>query len=108
MDVATEFFETVLGFEQFYTMGPLADPSGTWCSTHFNIDARAVVKQLRLFRAFNINIELFETDMPGQNQVWPAMQDIGGWHLGFYVDDMDLALEYLQANGVRMLGARRT
>jgi len=104
MEVATDFFVNVLGFEQFYTMGPFADPSGTWCATHFNIDARAVVKKLRLFRAFNINLELFETTMPGQNEVWPAMQDVGGWHLGFYVDDIHIAHDYLVDSGMRSLG----
>ena len=107
LDVATEFFENVLGFDRFFDAGPFSDPSGMFMATNYNLDPRAVIKTIRLFRGPNINIELFDCTVPGQDSEWPGLMDVGGWHLGLYVDDMDAAIEYLNANGVRTLGGKK-
>jgi hypothetical protein len=35
------------------------------------------------------------------------MLDVGGWHLAFYVDDVDAALGYLAASDVHVLGGKK-
>ena len=43
------------------------------------------------------NVELFEYDAPVQQTVQPRNSDIGGHHMGFYVDDIDAAYDYVRA-----------
>ena len=107
IEVATTFFEDVLGFERFFDAGPYADPSGMFMATNYNLDPRAVVNTIRLFRGPNINIELFDCVFPGQDREWPGFMDVGGWHLGLYVDDMDAAIEYLAGKDVRPMGGKK-
>ena len=106
LEVASAFLEQVLGFERFLDFGPYAD-DGTRMATHYNVDARTIIKRVRLFRGANLNIELFESEAPTQRRDWPAMQDVGGWHLGLYVDDIDVAIDHLARHGVRVLGGKK-
>ena len=55
-----------------------------------------------------MNIEIVECpEYPGQNRLWPGMLDVGGWHLAFYVDDVDAALERLAHLDIRVLGGKK-
>jgi catechol 2,3-dioxygenase-like lactoylglutathione lyase family enzyme len=45
----------------------------------------------------HMNIELFEYDAPEQAPAPPRNSDIGGHHLAFYVDDIDLSYEYVKS-----------
>ncbi len=107
LEVATRFFENVLGFERFFDAGPYADPASMSMATHYNLDPRAVINTIRLFRGPNVNIELFDCVFPGQDREWTGFTDVGGWHLGLYVDDPDAAIEYLAAKGVRPVGGKK-
>lgn len=101
---ATDFFVNVIGCEAFYDLGPF-QADGDWMETHLNVDRRAVMQKLRFFRCANgSNFEVFEYASPDQNPTPPRNSDIGGHHLAFYVDDMDAAVAYLRARGVRILG----
>ena len=63
---------------------------------------------MRLLRSPYLNIEIVECPAyPGQNPLWPGMLDIGGWHLAFYVDDVDLALDHLAGFDLRVLGGKK-
>lgn len=35
------------------------------------------------------------------------MLDVGGWHLAFYVEDLDAALDDLERRDVRVLGGKK-
>lgn len=105
LEEATRFFVDVIGCEVFYDLGPFSS-DGDRMQTHLNVHPRAVMKRLRFFRCqFGSNFEIFEYAAPGQNRQQPKNSDIGGHHLAFYVDDMDRAIAYLTAKGVKILGA---
>ena len=105
LDQATRFFVDVIGCELVYVIGPFqsddeldgrpsqrGSPGG---------DARAAL----LLRCANgPNFEIFQYESPDQHPVQPRNSDIGGHHLGFYVEDLDAAIDHLRAHGVRILG----
>ncbi|CAA7625037.1 VOC family protein [Magnetospirillum sp. SS-4] len=104
LDEAVAFFVDVIGCEPFYELGPFRS-DGDWMATHLDVHPRAVMKRLKFLRCRNgSNFELFEYDSPDQNRAQPRNSDIGGHHLAFYVDDMDVAVAYLRSQGVRILG----
>lgn len=64
---------------------------------------------MRLMRCGNgTNLEIFQYTAPDQNLRGPKNSDVGGHHLAFYVEDMDAAVSYLQAEGLEVLGSPTT
>jgi catechol 2,3-dioxygenase-like lactoylglutathione lyase family enzyme len=105
IDEATRFFVDVIGCELIYSLGRIAGAEGDWMSRQLNVDARAVVRELRLFRCrHGSNFEIFEYESPTQSRTQPRNSDVGGHHLAFYVDDFESALGYLREQGLRILG----
>jgi catechol 2,3-dioxygenase-like lactoylglutathione lyase family enzyme len=108
LEAAVAFFVEVLGCEYFYDIGPFADPDGTWFADNLDVHPRAEIPRACLLRCANgSNLELFEYTAPDQRRVLPRMSDWGGTHLAFYVDDMDVALAYLEEQGLRILGGKK-
>lgn len=104
LDEAVAFFVDVLGCEPFYELGPFQS-AGDWMKTHLDVHPRAVMRRLRFLRCANgSNFEIFEYESPDQIRTQPRNSDVGGHHLGFYVDDIDAAVAYLRGKGVRVLG----
>ena len=102
---ATRFLVDVIGCEYMYSLGPFQD-DGDWMSEHLNVDPKAVMKQLHFFRCGGAAIfEVFEYSAPDQNPIGPRNSDVGGHHVALYVSDLDAAVDYLTARGVRMLGS---
>jgi len=104
IEAATRFFVDVLGCEAFYDIGPIkaADPG---VAEKLGVNSEAVIRKLRFLRCgHGSNFELFEYSSPDQNTRQPANSDIGGHHLGFYVDDFDAALAFLREKGVTIMG----
>lgn len=101
---AETFFSDVLGCEKATSFGPFRDDNGTFMQDLLDVDPRAVVNQITLMRCgFGSNIELFSYDAPDQQTVRPRNSDIGGHHIGFYVDDIDAAAAYFEEKGIRTL-----
>ncbi|PHR18801.1 MAG: glyoxalase [Hoeflea sp.] len=101
---AETFFSDVLGCEKATSFGPFRDDTGTFMQDLLDVDPRAVVNQITLMRCgFGSNIELFSYDAPDQQTVRPRNSDIGGHHIGFYVDDIDAAAAYFKDKGIRTL-----
>ena len=101
---ATAFFTDVLGCAKATSFGPFRDDEGTFMQDLLNVDPRAGINEITLIRCGNgSNIELFDYDAPDQATVYPKNSDIGGYHVAFYVDDIDAAAEYLKAKGIRTL-----
>ncbi|MCY0095577.1 VOC family protein [Hoeflea ulvae] len=101
---AETFFSDVLGCEKATSFGPFRDDSGTFMQDLLDVDPRAVVNQIALMRCgFGSNIELFSYDAPDQKTVRPRNSDIGGHHIGFYVDDIEAAAAYFKDKGIRTL-----
>jgi len=105
---AVRFFTEVLGCEHLYDMGPFAFPDSTWMQDNLDVHPRAEIPEFAVLRCANgANFEIFQYESPDQVRCWPRMSDYGGFHIAFYVDDMDAALEHLQAHGVRILGGKK-
>ncbi len=104
MKEGLDFFVGILGCKQAMSFGPFADEHGTFMADTLNVNPRAVIKQITMIRCgMGSNIELFEYASPDQKTVLPKNSDIGGYHIAFYVDDINKAARYLQAKGIKTL-----
>ena len=105
IEEATRFFVDVIGCEVAFEIGPfVADDD--WMAVHLGVHPRAVVKTLRMLKCKNgPAFELFEYDLKGAAQTPPANSDVGAAHLGFVVQDIDVAVAYLKEHGVDVQGA---
>ncbi len=106
LDAADRFLVDVLGCEYLYSLGPYRHDDTDWMAEHLGVDARAVMQRLHFYRCGAQAIfEVFQYSAPDQADVPPRNSDVGGHHVAFYVDDLDVALEHLHAHGVEVLGA---
>jgi len=105
LEEATRFLVDVLGCEFLYALGPFRHEDD-WMSEHLNVPPRAVMRELRFFRCGGAAVfEVFRYEEPGQDPVPPRNSDVGGHHVALYVDDLDVAVEYLVSRGVTVLGS---
>lgn len=104
IEQATRFFVDVIGCTLAYEIGPfVADDD--WMQVQLGVHPRAVINSLRMFRCKNgPNFELFEYDLEGASQTPPLNSDVGGHHLGFWVDDIEAAVAYLKSHGLTVQG----
>jgi catechol 2,3-dioxygenase-like lactoylglutathione lyase family enzyme len=101
IEEAHRFLVDVLGCEYLYTLGPF-EPDGDWMATHLNVHPDTRMHN-RWFRCGDQAVfEVFHYDAPDQRDAMPRNSDIGGHHIGLYVDDIDAAVEHLRAAGVRV------
>jgi len=99
---AADFFVNVLGCKQVMSFGPFADDKGTFMQDLLNVNPRAVIQQITMVRCgYGSNIELFQYTSPDQKNMTPRNSDIGGYHIAFYVDDIQAAKDYLDKKGVK-------
>jgi catechol 2,3-dioxygenase-like lactoylglutathione lyase family enzyme len=102
IDEAHRFLVDVLGCEYLYTLGPY-EPVGDWMETHLNVH-RDTRMYNRWFRCGEQAVfEVFHYEAPDRRDMIPRNSDIGGHHVGLYVDDIDVAVEHLRSHGVRVL-----
>jgi catechol 2,3-dioxygenase-like lactoylglutathione lyase family enzyme len=102
IDQAHQFLVEVLGCEYLYTLGPY-EPDGDWMTTHLNVH-RDTRMYNRWFRCGDQAVfEVFHYESPDQRDAIPRNSDIGGHHVGLYVDDIDAAVAHLREAGVRVL-----
>lgn len=100
IEAATRFFAAVVGAETLYDVGPF-ESSDDWMANHLAVHPRARINKVRMLRvAHGPALELFEFSAPDQSADLPKNSDPGGWHLAFYVADMDAALAALRQHGV--------
>ena len=101
LEQATAFLRDVIGAETLYDIGPLPDPED-WMAAHLVRPIGARIHRLRLLRIANgPTLEMFEV-APADNG--PPRLDAAsvGFHLAFYVEDMDAALLAIKAHGARI------
>jgi catechol 2,3-dioxygenase-like lactoylglutathione lyase family enzyme len=104
LEEASAFLIDVLGCEYMYSLGPFERP-GEWMAEHLDVDPAARMHKLHFFRCGGRAIfEVFHYSAPDQRLAQPRNSDIGGHHVALYVDDLDVAVDYLRAAGVRVLG----
>lgn len=105
LEQAIKFFSKHFDFELAYEFGPFV-ATDDWMSEHLNVNPRAEIKKIAVMNAHSTNLEIFEyADNIPRAKTAPNNADIGGHHLAFYVDDMDSAVAYLKAQGIKVLGA---
>lgn len=108
MDDAVNFFVKVIGCEASFNLGSFKFDDN-WMQVHLNVNPRAEIKRFQMVRCgHGTNFEIFEYIAPQQSSLPPKNSDVGGHHMAFYVDDMDKAVAYFKANGVKMLGEPST
>jgi catechol 2,3-dioxygenase-like lactoylglutathione lyase family enzyme len=101
MKQAETFFVDVLGCQKAMAFGPFSDDKGTFMKDAVGVDPRAVINQIVQIRCGSgSNIELFNYSSPDQKVVQPKNSDIGGYHIAFYVDDIQAAADYLKSKNV--------
>jgi glyoxylase I family protein len=104
LDEAERFFVDVIGCERVYSVGPFIKEDN-WMAEHLGVHPRTVMRELRFFRCkHGPNFEIFKYDAADEQKGQPRNSDIGGHHLGFYVDDFDAALNYLKSKSVEIMG----
>lgn len=105
LDEAHAFFVDVLGCEYLYSLGPFA-ADDDWMQTHLNVHPRATVVENRFYQCGDQAVfEIFHYTAPDQRDEIPRNSDIGGHHVALYVEDIDVAVDYLRAQGVTVLGS---
>jgi catechol 2,3-dioxygenase-like lactoylglutathione lyase family enzyme len=105
LDEATRFLVDVIGCEYLYSLGPFRDDADDWMSAHLGVHPRATIPENRFFRCGGQAIfEVFQYTAPDQRRLVPRNSDVGGHHVALYVDDLDLAVDHLRAEGVTVLG----
>ena len=104
LDQAEEFLVGVLGATPIYTLGAKRSDDD-WMQTHIGVDPRTVITEIRFYRLGNgSNLEVFGYDAAAPQAPQPLNSDIGGHHIALYVDDMDVAVDYLHSHGVEVMG----
>ena len=105
LEQARRFLVDVLGCEYLYTLGPYRHDDSDWMREHLNVHPRAVMQRLHFFRCGDQAIfEVFQYSAPDQITTPPKNSDIGGHHIALYVDDLDVAVDYLKSQGVTVFG----
>jgi len=105
LDQAEAFFVGVLGAVHVYTLGAKRDDEGDWMTRQLGVHPRTVIREIRFYRLGNgSNLELFHYESADGQNPQPRNSDIGGYHLAFYVDDLDRALDYLREHDIEIMG----
>ena len=102
---AVEWFDDVLGAVAPLTFGPF--PAGAFVASVVDVAQTASIDQITMLRlGHSAGIELFQYSAPeGQRHDVPKNSDWSGHHVAFYVTDIDDAVDYMVAKGVRRMPA---
>jgi len=104
LDEAIEFFVEVLGAEEAFRWGPMADPDGDSMAAMLGVHPRTSVGGALLRLGPASNVELLEYDAPDEASEPPKTADPGASQLAFRVEDVEAATEYLrEQQGVTVL-----
>lgn len=110
LEAAIVFYSTVIGGVLLYRIGPFdandlppMEDGRDWCEAHINVaGARLTIAMLQM--GPNLMLELFQYDRPVSRQIYPPRNcDIGGHHIAFKVQDIDVAISYLEKRKVRVM-----
>jgi glyoxylase I family protein len=104
LEQAKQFLVEVMGCEYMYSLGPFKHDDN-WMQERLNVHPRAVMEKLHFFKVGRTAIlEVFQYSAPDQREVQPRNSDIGGNHIAFYVEDIDVAVQYLRESNIQVLG----
>lgn len=104
LEEAHAFLIDILGCDEVYRLGAKRS-DGDWMHSRLGVHPRTIISEIRFYRlgqGANFEVFLYES-ADGQNPQ-PRNSDIGGYHIAFYVDDLDAAVQYLHENNVEVMG----
>ena len=110
MEAAVRFYCDVLGATEFYRLGPYdsaeippAADGRDWSEAHLNVaGARLQLAVLRI--GSSALLELFRYEKPDNaRKIPPRNCDLGGHHFALRVENLDQAIRFLRAKGVRVM-----
>ncbi|MFV0451511.1 MAG: VOC family protein [Propioniciclava sp.] len=105
LDEAHTFLVDILGCEPIYTLGA-KQADDDWMQVHLGVHPRTVVNEIRFYRlGHGTNFEVFLYQSADGQAPQPRNSDIGGYHLAFYVDDLDAAVAFLYDHDIEVMGA---
>lgn len=105
IDEAHVFLVDVLGCDHIYALGEKRSDD-EWMLTHLGVHPRTVIRDIRFYRlGHGANFEVFLYESADGQAPQPRNSDIGGYHIAFYVDDLDEAVAHLRAHGVEVMGS---
>lgn len=101
---AVDFFETLLGAEKLYTLGPV-QATDNWMAVNLGVDSDALIREICVIRiGQGPMLELFEYADQDTDARQPANDKAGGHHLAFYVADMEAGVQAIRDYGCLVLG----
>jgi catechol 2,3-dioxygenase-like lactoylglutathione lyase family enzyme len=104
LDAATAFFTSALGCQAAYRLGPFKAPGTQWMAENIDAhpEAELVIQAMRC--ANGANLELFSFRTPRAAGPMPRRDEVGATSIGFYVDDLPLAIAQVKSAGGTILG----
>lgn len=104
LDEAEAFLVGILGAVRVYVLGKKS-ADDDWMRVQIGVHPRSEIREIRFYRLRNgANLEVFQYDSADGQAPQPRNSDIGGHHLALYVDDIDVAVDYLRSRGVEVMG----
>jgi glyoxylase I family protein len=105
LETAHSFLVDILGCAEVYRLGAKRSDDDDWMHSHLGVHPRTVISEIRFYRLGNgANFEVFLYRSADPQRTQPRNSDIGGYHIAFYVDDLDEAVQYLRDNDVEVMG----
>lgn len=102
---AHTFLVDILGCEEVYRLGSKRSDTDDWMHESLGVHPRTVISEIRFYRLGNgANFEVFLYESVDRQRTQPRNSDIGGYHIAFYVDDLDTAVHYLRDHDVDVMG----
>ena len=103
LEEAKHFFIEILGCDLVFDGGQV-DPDPKFMTNNLSVSPSSKLKYSFLRCKTGPNIEIFEYTAPDQKVICPKNSDVGGHHLAFYVEDIEIAVQYLQTKNITIQG----
>jgi catechol 2,3-dioxygenase-like lactoylglutathione lyase family enzyme len=110
LDAAVRFYCDVMGGHELYRLGPFdaaemprVGDDRDWTAAHVNVaDARLSIAMISI--GPNLMLELFQYDRPtDRNGRPPRNCDVGGHHIAFKINNLEVAKAYLADHGCKVM-----
>jgi catechol 2,3-dioxygenase-like lactoylglutathione lyase family enzyme len=110
LNAAVRFYCDVIGGHELYRLGPFdaaemprVAEGRDWTAAHINVAcARLTIVMIGV--GPNLMLELFQYDQPAvRNEYPPRNCDLGGHHIAFKVENLEVAKDYLASHGCKVM-----
>lgn len=109
LDQALAYFTDAFGAAVLGRTAPkVGSQSGEGVRKQMKADPDAPPQLVMLRLGPNLNVVIYEYDVPGDDLTMPLSGDLGVGHFAFSVDDIGVAGDYLREHGTPSLAGPRT